>query len=170
MSKRKRGLTRHTYTVIRRTEDLSDGYNYQYFRGQGQLVPLNRPKASIVTLDTVNRQEIEAELELHTRQDFPVIDGARYRNDDGRFVTIGRRFEPDFVMYKNTPFTTLGINHWENNGQNDYRRCYLGYTSAEEQLIAEGGFYEVHWDEVSDFETAVNGVEFMNTLVLDKVM
>jgi len=165
MSKRTRGLTRHIYTVIRKDYD-----DYIYKRGEGQLVPLNRPKSSLEPVADLQRLEIEAELELHTRQDFPVIDPSVYTNEGGRFTGIGKSVDPDYVMFKGSPFTTIGINYWENNGQSSYRRCYLIYTSAEENIVNDRAFYEVDWSNLSQFEQAVDGVEFMNTLVLSKVI
>lgn len=177
MSKRKRGFTRHTYTVVRKSlgnEWVEGVYTevdvYTYFRGQGQLVPLNRPKGTLSNVGA--RLEIEAELELHTKDDYPRIDPYNYTTGNGsNQVTYGSQVDPDFVIYKNTPFTALGLNSWLNNGQNDYNRIYLGYTSVEEGIVSDlGNLYSLDWDEISSFETAVNGVEFMNTLVLDKVM
>ena len=167
MSKRKRGFTRHTYTVMRDSEATTyppvDPV-WMYMRGEGQIAPspsVASVQAGDADFDVVN------EIIVHTKQDYPLLDSSE-TSDFG----IGDAYYPDYVIYKDTPHTAYGQNVWEKNGKNNYRKVTCIYDSGQDygDYIARRAFRDLNWWEITDFETAVNGVGFTNDLFLSQVL
>lgn len=167
MSKRKRGFSRHTYTVMRDTgasvyppvEPI-----WMYMRGEGQITPSN----GINSIQSGEEDfDIVSEVTVYSKQDFPRLDGTSSHQ-----FGLGEIYRPDYVVYKDTPHTAYGAGVWDMNGKSDYRKITCIYDSGQDygDYIERRAFKELNWWEITDFQSAVNGVGFVNDLLLSKVL
>lgn len=155
-----RNWKRHFYTVIREVQDPLNPQNTveEYKRGEGLIEP--SPSVASIQVGEL-RTEINNEIVIYTQQGFPELDVRTFSNDPN---FVGKVYDPDYIVWNGVTYVAYGVNMWSKIGRNSYRKVVGFYDSS--NALQWPDPREIKWDEITEFEKAVNTTEMALELKL----